>query len=233
MDVSALSHLLAERSPVVVLLGPHLNGATIESSSSLPPSLADAQRDPGVVWSHYGPRMQEAWEQRPGPAHRALRALHDAGLVSCVIAESDDILLDEAGVPGVVDLRGSLRLSSCPQCGYTEPIGCLIGILPAPRCAACGELLRPGSLLADEPTPADVVEHARTLARAAQLLIVAGSRLDRGVAADLPGETLERGGAVALVGSDSCAYRGEATLRLEIEPADALDALARENVIAS
>jgi hypothetical protein len=127
----------------------------------------------GDEWDRAGPRLRAIAAARPGPVHERLRALRDAGQLTAVISDTDDVLLDEAGVVADVELRGSARESVCPACGYTEPLLCLLEMLPEPHCAACGHLLRPGT----RPEPAAYAA-AERLVREADLLLLAGAAPD-------------------------------------------------------
>jgi NAD-dependent deacetylase len=220
--VNQLIDLIAENPPLTILAGAEISPAAVAEGE---PSEGPAG-GPETIWMQYGPRMRAAWEAGSGPAHLAIRRLSDRGLVAGIISEADDIAFDEAGLTDVVELRGSLRTARCPECGYTEPIGCLIGILPVPRCAACGATLWPGSTLAGETTPADVVEEARRLAAAAGVLLVAGSPLDGPPADGLPRATLEAGGQLAIVGTEPTAWDDRASVCIRGDAGAVLVALA-------
>jgi NAD-dependent SIR2 family protein deacetylase len=132
-------------------------------------------RDPAIPppcgddWSAAGPRMRAIAGAQPGPVHARLRELRDAGALHGVISDTDDVLLDEAGVVADVELRGSARESVCPSCGYTEPLLCLLDMLPVPRCAACGTVLAPGT-----PPAPDAAARAERLVRGADVLLLGG-----------------------------------------------------------
>jgi NAD-dependent SIR2 family protein deacetylase len=132
-------------------------------------------RDPAIPepcgndWALAGPRMRAIAAARPGRMHERLRELKDAGRLAAVISTTDDVLLDEAGVAADVELQGSVRESVCPACGYTEPLFCLLAMLPEPRCAACGAVLIPGT-----PPEPDSYEAAAALVRDAGVLLLAG-----------------------------------------------------------
>jgi len=90
-----------------------------------------------------------------------------------------------AGVRDVVELVGSVALSVCPACGHNEPLGCVLELLPRPRCAACGGPLRPD---VDEPgtlARPEAVTRARALIAGARLVLVAGSPVAGSALAEL------------------------------------------------
>ena len=145
-----------------------LAGEALAAESGVPP------RPSTLDWDVYGPRMRTIHAARPGPGHLAARLLQDRGRLRGVVTDADDVLYDEAGVRDVVTLAGSVELSVCPRCTYNEPLGCLLDLLPRPRCAACGGPLRPDVVPAGEAPPAAVASRARELVTGAGLLLLAG-----------------------------------------------------------
>jgi NAD-dependent deacetylase len=128
-----------------------------------------------IDWDVYGPRMRAIDTTPPGPAHLGARRLQDGGRLQCVITYGDDVFFEQAGVRNVIALRGSVELSLCTGCGYSEPLSCLVELLPTPRCAACGGEMRPDVVPPGEAPSAERVADARTAVSAAGLLLIAGS----------------------------------------------------------
>ena len=145
-----------------------LAGETLAAESGIAPRPATLE------WDVYGPRMRTIHAAEPGPGHLAARRLQDGGWLRGVVTDADDVLLDEAGVRDVVSLAGSVELSVCPRCTYNEPLGCLLELLPRPRCAACGGPLVPDVVPAGEEAPADAVSRAREVVADAGVLLLAG-----------------------------------------------------------
>ncbi len=145
-----------------------LAGEALAAESGVPP------RPDTLDWDVYGPRMRAIHAARPGPGHLAARALQDGGWLRGVVTDADDVLYDEAGVRDVVALAGSVELSVCPRCTYNEPLGCLLELLPRPRCAACGGPLRPDVVPAGEAPLDGAVSRARELVAGAAVLLLAG-----------------------------------------------------------
>jgi NAD-dependent deacetylase len=143
------------------------------------PEFATAQgilpRPAVHTWKVYGPRLQMILAAMPGAGHHAARRLQDGGWLQGVITYGDDVLFEDVGVRDVVAPYGSVGLTVCPDCGYTEPLGCVVDLLPIPGCAACGGVLRPDVVLDGEPPRASAVANARHLIRQAHLLVVAGT----------------------------------------------------------
>jgi len=162
---------------------------------------------PGTLdWGVYGPRMRAIHAAEPSPGHLAARRLQDGGLLRGVVTDADDVLFDEAGVRDVVSLVGSVELSVCPRCTYNEPLGCLLELLPRPRCAACGGPLVPDVVPAGAAPPAESVSRAREVVAGAGVLLLAGrgalAALCDGRAADTIVVGDDRPGARLLTSAD-------------------------------
>ena len=125
-------------------------------------ATAEAWReDPALVWGWYRWRMRLVRDAQPNAGHRALAALAQRVPLSLVTQNVDD-LHERAGSTGVVHLHGELLRSRCIDCGageHPDPI-----VRPpappadgareeAPRCAACGGLIRPGVVWFGEALP--------------------------------------------------------------------------------
>ena len=71
---------------------------------------------------HYWARNHLGWRHmdaaRPNPAHRALAALEDGGIVSGVLTQNVDMLHLKAGSRRIVDLHGSYGRVICLDCGH-------------------------------------------------------------------------------------------------------------------
>lgn len=158
-DAHALADAIRSNGRLVLLAGEAL---AAEAGVPAPPAALD--------WRAYGPRMRAIHATEPGPGHVAARRLQDLALLDAVVTASDDVLFDEAGVRDVVALVGSVELSICPDCGYNEPLGCLIDLLPVPRCAACGGTLRPD--VSEQPR-AEALARARAAVEDAGLVVLA------------------------------------------------------------
>jgi len=145
------------------------------AGDDVPTETGIARRPATTGWDVYDPRMRAIEETPPGPAHLAARRLQDAGRLRCVITYGDDVFFEQAGVREVIALRGSVELSLCTRCGYSEPLACLLELLPVPRCAACGGEMRPDVRAPDERPPAERVAAASSAVGAAGLLLTVGS----------------------------------------------------------
>jgi NAD-dependent deacetylase len=231
MSAVRLAELLRERQPCVVL-----TGAGISTESGIPDfrspqgmwaqfdplefgSIETFRADPGKVWRFYAPRFAVLTEAEPNAAHRVLARLEEAGLVRAVVTQNIDLLHGRAGSREVVEVHGSIRTSSCPGCGASYPLARVLELLEAgggaPRCPACGSILKPDVVFFGELLPEEAIDRAFALAREAALLLVVGSALEVYPVAGLPLETLDAGGAVAIVNRGPTAFDARATLKID------------------
>ena len=135
-----------------------------------------------------------------------------------MITQNIDLLHEKAGSQDVIEVHGSIRTSSCPGCGAAYPLAEVADLIEAgagaPRCPACGTILKPDVVFFDELLPADAIDRAFDLAREARLLLVVGSSLEVHPVAGLPQETLDAGGLVAVVNEGPTWVDGRAALRI-------------------
>ena len=194
MTAGRLAELIREHQPCVAL-----TGAGVSTESGIPDfrspsglwaqfdpldygSIEAFRTDPERVWRFYAPRFAMLTGAEPNAAHRALAELERRGLVAAVVTQNIDLLHTRAGSREVVEVHGSIRTSTCPRCGASYP---LAGVLPliaagdgAPRCPACGAVLKPDVVFFGELLPEAAIDRAFELAQTAALLLVVGSSLE-------------------------------------------------------
>jgi NAD-dependent deacetylase len=164
------------------------------------------QKDPSYYWSFFrdtrGPLLHQA---RPNPAHVALAQLEQAGKLDAVITQNIDGLHQAAGSRKVIELHGSSRKFHCLGCrrpyNLPEAEKALESDLP-PRCAACGDILRPDIVFFGEMLPPGAIEEAFDFARQASLLLVIGSSLIVYPAAQVPMVAKTSGAALAIINDE-------------------------------
>jgi NAD-dependent deacetylase len=242
MSVERLAELVRERGPVVAL-----TGAGISTESGIPDfrsptgiwaeydpqeyATIDAFRaDPEKVWRFYALRFRALTEAEPNPGHLALAELERAGLLSAVITQNIDLLHDRAGSREVVEVHGSIRTSSCRRCGMRYPLDEMIPLIEdtgVPRCADCGEVLKPDVVFFGELLPEAAIDRASELARSAGLLLVVGSGLEVWPVSMLPDETVLAGGQVAIVNRGPTTFDDRAVLKIEGGAGETLAALVQ------
>ncbi|MGH3004645.1 MAG: SIR2 family NAD-dependent protein deacylase [Gaiellaceae bacterium] len=239
-EAAKLARLIVEHQPCVAL-----TGAGISTESGIPDfrsptgiwaqfdpleyaTLAAFRRDPAKVWRFYAPRFAMLTEAEPNRGHLALAELERRGLVRAVVTQNIDLLHERAGSRDVVEVHGSIRTSSCPGCGARYELAEVVPLIEAgegaPRCPACGAVVKPDVVFFDELLPPDAIDRAYELAGEARLLLVVGSSLEVYPVAELPRTTLEAGGKVAVVNRTPTWVDAEAVLRLDGSAGDVLTA---------
>jgi NAD-dependent deacetylase len=240
VSVERLAELVRERAPVVVL-----TGAGISTESGIPDfrsptgiwaeydpqeyATIDAFRaDPENVWRFYALRFRALTDAEPNAGHLALAELERAGLVRAVVTQNIDLLHDRAGSRDVVEVHGSIRTSSCLRCGMRYPLDEMLVLIEdsgVPRCADCGEVLKPDVVFFGELLPERAIDHAYELARSAGLLLVVGSGLEVWPVSMLPDETVRGGGQVAIVNRGPTTFDDQAVVKIDKGAGETLAAL--------
>jgi NAD-dependent deacetylase len=237
-SIAALAGLIRTHRPLVVL-----TGAGISTESGIPDfrsatgiwarydpmeyATIDAfLADPAKVWDFYGKRLAVLGEAQPNDGHRALAELEERGWVQAVITQNVDRLHELAGSRELVEVHGSIRTSSCLDCGAVLPMEDVVELLPVPHCPGCGRVLKPDVVMFGELLPAAEIARAEQLARDARVLLVVGSSLEVYPVAGLPLETLANGGSLAIVNRGSTPFDGRASVVVDGGAGETLRALA-------
>lgn len=217
-----LAELIRANQPCVAL-----TGAGVSTESGIPDfrsaggiwaqfdpyevaSIDAFRRDPERVWEFYALRLGVLADARPNDAHHALARLERDGLLEAVITQNVDGLHQAAGSRDVVEVHGSIRGAECLACGHRAEDAA--ALLPVPRCARCGAVLKPGVVMFGELLPEAAIDRATKLAQDAALLLVAGTSLQVWPVAGLPEETLAHRGKLAIVNRDPTPYDERAEL---------------------
>ena len=215
-------------------------------------------RDPAAR-TRYWARAMIGWPRlraaQPNPAHRALAALEQAGVVSRVITQNVDRLHQAAGSERVIELHGALAEVRCLGCGQFESRDDLQARLEqlnpgwlaheaalAPdgdadletslthfrtaNCRACDGLLKPNVVFFGEQVPQTIVDQAYACVDATELLMVVGSSLTVFSGLRFVKRALTLSIPVAIVNVGPTRAAGLATLEIEARLGDALPRLA-------
>jgi NAD-dependent deacetylase len=227
-ETDALATRLASASAVVAF-----TGAGVSTESGIPDF-----RSPGGVWTRYDPRdftfakyvgdpdvRRRAWEMRrefwagdprPNPAHRALAALEQAGLLAGIVTQNIDGLHQAAGSRNVIELHGTSREVMClgpsPRagtpdgCGWTGPTRWAFDALDMgvadPSCPDCGGIVKSATVSFGQNLFPGVVEAAVALAQSSDLVVAVGSSLQVYPAAGVPLAAKDAGAALAIVNDE-------------------------------
>lgn len=115
-------------------------------------------------------------DAKPNPAHMALAELERRGKLLSVITQNIDGLHQKAGSRTVWELHGSVLRNHCEECGKAYDLSYMMGSDSVPRCG-CGGIVKPDVVLYEECLDQDVLNHAVSDIRRADLLIVGGTSL--------------------------------------------------------
>jgi NAD-dependent deacetylase len=234
--------LIRTRQPCAVL-----TGAGVSTESGIPDfrspsglwaqfdpmeyaSLQSFRADPVKVWSFYAPRVSVLTDAEPNAAHAAIAELEKRGLVQAVITQNIDLLHERAGSGEVIEVHGSIRTFTCPQCGAPHELSEVLQLLErsdAPACRECGAVLKPDVVFFGELLPEAAIDRAFELARQAALMLVVGSALEVHPVAGLPQETLAAGGDLAIVTKGPTPYDRRATLKIDGSAGEVLSDVVR------
>ena len=238
---TSLARLIKLNQPCVAL-----TGAGVSTESGIPDfrsptgiwaefdpleyaTMGAFRRDPAKVWRFYAPRFSMLTQAEPNPAHLALAELERRGLLRAVVTQNIDLLHERAGGRDVVEVHGSIRTSTCPECGAQYALAEVLPLIEAgegaPACPGCEGILKPDVVFFDELLPQEAIDRAYELAAEARLLLVVGSSLEVWPVAELPLVTQQAGGKVAVVNRGSTAVDDRADLKLDGSAGEVLQAV--------
>ena len=140
------------------------------------------RRNPERVWSWYAERRQNTEGVQPNAGHFAVARFqeHYPGRLT-LVTQNVDGLHQKAGSTGVLALHGNLFedawLDHCALARRAQD-ACFVGQAEPgvpPRCAQCGNLVRPAVVWFGESLPAQAIEAAQQAANACQVMLVVGT----------------------------------------------------------
>ena len=209
MDEQAVLHaarLLLEARRVCVSTGAGMSAesgvATFRDQDGLwskfdPDELATPAafvRNPVKVWAWYRARRAQLRQVAPHAGHTLLAEWEQRVERLDVVTQNVDGLHERAGSTRVIELHGRLDVACCVGCA--REVGGLEDLDEDPRCADCGQRLRPGVVWFGELLPADGLEAAWRAAEACDVIVVIGTSGVVQPAASLSSLALARGAAV-------------------------------------
>ncbi len=196
-----------------------------------PEQLASPQgfrADPALVWNWYAERRAGVRAAQPNAGHLALGdyARRHPGRLALVTQNVDD-LHQRAGCPDTIRLHGDILrddwMDPCirtPACSVTQA-----GPGTPPRCADCGNLLRPGVVWFGEMLQQADLQAAELAARECDVLLVVGTSGAVWPAAGLAGLARRAGAYVVIVNPQASEIDHEAHFRMADTAARALPML--------
>ncbi len=184
--------------------------------------------DTARFWRYYRPRFHELGSKEPNPAHRAIAELEERGLATAVITQNIDRLHRAAGSKRVIEVHGSIETSSCADCAESvgiDDVEALFGDDEVAYCAGCGGKIKPDVVLFGELLPEEAMAEATALCEDAELILCVGTSLEVYPVAGLPSVALNRGARLAIVTKGPTPYDRDASVRLDGDVVDELDAV--------
>lgn len=183
--------------------------------------------DPQRVWDWYAERRDAMRGVAPNAGHVALAAFgHRRPGVLTVVTQNVDDLHQRAGWPQTIRLHGDILadrwLEPCPRGRACEPAAA-----PGrpPRCADCGNLVRPGVVWFGELLPEGAIDAAERAARGSDVMLVVGTSGAVWPAAGLAATARRAGAQVAIVNPHETEIDDEAHWVLRGTAATVLPAL--------
>ena len=181
--------------------------------------------DPELVWEWYDWRRGLIGACRPNPAHQALADMEARLPDFTLITQNVDGLHRLAGNRRVLELHGDIWRLRCTRQGTTL----LDRTTPLPeippRCADCGELLRPDVIWYGESLPEDVLEAAFTASATCDIMLVVGTSAVVQPAATLPLIAKQNGAVLVEINPQPTPLSDYADLTLRQPAAKALPQL--------
>jgi len=181
-------------------------------------SVEGFRADPPLVWDWYAERRAGVRAALPNAGHLALGefARRRPGVLTVVTQNVDD-LHQRAGNRDTIRLHGDiLRDRWLDGCGRGR--ACEVGRAEAgrpPRCAECGNLVRPGVVWFGEMLPTGAMEAAEDAARTSEVMLVVGTSGAVWPAAGLAAKARRSGAYVAIVNPHASEIDDEAHVRLQ------------------
>jgi NAD-dependent deacetylase len=183
-------------------------------------SEAGFRADPALVWRWYAERRSGLRAAEPNAGHHALAAFERArpGVLTLVTQNVDD-LHQRAGNRRTIRLHGDILadrwLDACPRTRHGSPCE-PSAASPAtpPRCADCGNLVRPGVVWFGENLPVEAIDAAEAAARRCELMLVVGTSGAVWPAAGLAARARRAGAFVAIVNPQASELDAEAHVLL-------------------
>ncbi|MGA9531380.1 MAG: NAD-dependent deacylase [Anaerolineales bacterium] len=198
-------------------------------------SLSAFRYQPERFFEWVRPLARDILEAEPNAAHRALASLEQAGLLQGVITQNIDDLHRRAGSKIICEVHGHLRQATCVNCFRRYPSARLLAEFAEhgeiPRCPECGGILKPEVVLLGEQLPYLVVQDAKALVMASDLILVAGSSLEVTPAATFPVSALNAGASLIIVNHQPTYLDPRAEVVFRQDVAQVLPDLAKEVLV--
>jgi NAD-dependent deacetylase len=166
-------------------------------------SLSTFRTAPEKFFEWFRPLASQIYNAQPNPAHLSLAKLEKAGYIHSIITQNIDMLHQKAGSKTVIEMHGTMQTLTCTQCYHQVNAACHLDLFVEngvpPRCAKCGQVLKPDVILFGEQLPQAAWFKAQREARQCDLMLIVGSSLEVLPVAGLPMQALDRGAHLIIV----------------------------------
>lgn len=199
-----------------------MTGAGISTESGIPDF-----RSPGGHWTKNQPidfsdfmasedARRESWRRKfafdpilnqakPNDGHKAIAALYDRGVVSCVITQNIDGLHQMSGIPEekLIEIHGNTTYAKCLDCQTRMELVEIKEIFQQdetlPVCHKCQGIIKTATISFGQAMPEKEMRNAETAASECDLMIVVGSSLVVYPAAGIPLLAKQQGAKFAIL----------------------------------
>lgn len=143
------------------------------------------KREPETFFAYYRKNL-DCRDALPNAAHKKLARMESSGRLDGVITQNIDGLHQKAGSRNVQEIHGTIWKNHCNSCGREyDPDFVFDSKEAVPRCTGCGGVVRPNVILYGEFLPEKAYMTAIDIIALADCLIIGGTSLAVGSAAQL------------------------------------------------
>jgi len=176
-------------------------------------SIKAFQKDPMKFWKMAKKIAPKLFSAEPNPGHYALAELEKVNIIKAIITQNIDQLHQKAGSIVVYEIHGNINSCICLNCKISYPKKKCIQIKKKensfpPRCEICSAPLKPSIVLFGENISTFEFFKSQSLAKTADVILIAGSSLLVNPVAKLPLYTLNNGGKIIII-NDQKTYLDE------------------------
>ena len=140
---------------------------------------------PEIFFDYYRNNL-DARAVEPNPAHFKLAEMEERGQLIGVVTQNIDGLHQKAGSKNVQEIHGTIWRNYCVSCGAEYDENYIFDSKDKiPVCEKCGKIVRPDVTLYGEFLPEEAYQNAINMMNSADCLIIGGTSLEVGSAAQL------------------------------------------------
>ena len=165
---------------------------------------------PEIFFDYYRNNL-DARAVGPNPAHYKLAEMEEKGQLIGVVTQNIDGLHQKAGSKNVQEIHGTIWRNYCVSCGAEYDENYIFDSKEKiPVCEKCGKMVRPDVTLYGEFLPEEAYQNAINMMNSADCLIIGGTSLEVGSAAQLA--HLFHGGHLIIINKGKTKLEGRAEL---------------------